>query len=76
MKKLLIAGILLATPAFAEEPQSTITINVSRQSLQIIGAGLMKLPYETSAPVLTDLQKQLEAANEKAKAAPAEEPKK
>ena len=34
---------------------------MTRADLQLIGQGIMKLPYETAAPLLVELQKQLEA---------------
>jgi hypothetical protein len=67
---LFIAGI---GPAIAQTPSTPapstpsaeikfpdpIKLTVSRATLQLIGQGVMKLPYEAAAPVLTDLQRQL-----------------
>jgi hypothetical protein len=41
---------------------------VTRAELQAIGQGVMKLPYETAAPLLIELQKQLEGQTPKAEA--------
>lgn len=66
--------------------QDPLQITISRAALQAVGQGLMKLPYETAAPILNDLQAQLNKADqaatedakkieeEKAKAKPAEKP--
>lgn len=53
-------------PAFcqtAPAPTDHIKIDVTRAQLQAIGQGVMKLPYETAAPILTELQAQLNAAD-------------
>jgi hypothetical protein len=50
----------------AQAPTDRIKIDVSRAELQAIGQGFMKLPYETAAPLLIELQKQLEAQTTKA----------
>jgi hypothetical protein len=50
-------------PAAVPDP---VTLTVTRATLQTIGAGVMKLPYETAAPVLNDLQAQLNAQDKAA----------
>ncbi len=65
----LALACLLASPAFAQQPTDHVKIDVTRAELQLIGQGLMELPYKTSAPVLNDLQAQLNAADQVAKAA-------
>jgi hypothetical protein len=52
-------------PAFCQTPQANdkVKLEVSRASLQIIGQALMEIPYKTAAPVLNDLQQQLNAAD-------------
>lgn len=74
-----------AMPAFCQPAPANdkIKLEVSRATIQIIGQGLMELPYKTAAPVMNDLQLQLNAAEAKAAAdakaraeeKPAEEPK-
>jgi hypothetical protein len=68
MLKLGLAGCLslaLAGAASAQSPTDRVKIDVSRADLQAIGQGIMKLPYETAAPLLIELQKQLEAQTPK-----------
>jgi hypothetical protein len=47
-------------------------LEVTRAEPQILGQGLMELPYKTSAPVLNDLQAQLTAADQAAAKAAAD----
>jgi hypothetical protein len=54
---------LLSTSALAQQPTDKVKLEVTRADLQIIGQGLMELPYKTSAPVLNTLQQQLLAAD-------------
>jgi hypothetical protein len=58
-------------PAYCQTAPANdkIKIDVTRAELQIIGQGLMELPYKTVAPVLNDLQAQLNAADAAVKAA-------
>lgn len=56
-------ALLLASPAFAQAPTDRVPLTVTRAELQIIGQGLMELPYKTSASVMNDLQAQLNAAD-------------
>jgi hypothetical protein len=73
MLKLGLAAFLslaLASAALAQAPADRVKIDVSRAELQVIGQGVMKLPYETAAPLLIELQKQLEAQTPKAEAPP------
>lgn len=61
----LAIACLLATPVFAQTaPTDKIKLEVTRAELQIIGQGLMELPYKSVAPVLNDLQAQLNAADQ------------
>lgn len=46
--------------------QDPLQITISRAHLQAVGQGLMKLPYETAAPILADLQAQLNKADQAA----------
>jgi hypothetical protein len=57
-----------AGSAIAQTPTDHLKLDVTRAELQIIGQGLMELPYKTSAPVLTILQQQLNAIDAKAAA--------
>lgn len=54
-----------AMPAYCQAPvgNDKIKIEIPRAELQIIGQALMELPYKTAAPVLNDLQAQLNAAD-------------
>lgn len=54
-----------AMPAYCQTPAATdkVALSVTRAELQIIGQGLMELPYKSVAPVLNDLQAQLNAAD-------------
>jgi hypothetical protein len=63
---------LISTAAFAQTPTDKVAISVTRAELQIIGQGLMELPYKTVAPVLNDLQAQLNAADQVAAKAAAD----
>lgn len=59
-----------AMPAYCQSaPTDKVSLTVTRAELQLIGQGLMELPYKTVAPVLNDLQAQLNAADQAAKAA-------
>ena len=59
-----------AMPAFCQTPISNdkIKLEIPRAQLQIIGQGLMELPYKTAAPILSDLQAQLNAFDQAAAA--------
>lgn len=65
--RLAIAASIIATAAIAQTLPDPVTIKVSRQALQIIGQGLGELPLKTAAPVLNDLQAQLNAADQAAR---------
>jgi len=72
MPKLALAATLtlaLVPAVSAQAPTDHIKIEVTRADLQAIGQGVMKLPYETAAPLLIELQKQIEAQTSKAAAA-------
>jgi hypothetical protein len=47
--------------AAAQTPTDKVKLEVTRAELQIIGQGLMELPYKAAAPVMNDLQAQLNA---------------
>lgn len=64
-----------AMPAYCQTlPTDKVKIEITRAELQLIGQGLMELPYKTVAPVLNDLQAQLNAADQAAAKAAAEKP--
>jgi len=63
---------LIASPAFAQAPTDKVPLSVTRAELQVIGQGLMELPYKTSAPIMNDLQAQLNAADQAAAKAAAD----
>jgi len=71
MPKLALAASLtlaLVPAAFAQAPTDHVKIDVTRGDLQTIGQGIMKLPYETAAPLLLELQNQLQAQTPKGEA--------
>jgi hypothetical protein len=53
LKLTLTASITLAfmPTVFAQAPTDHVKIDVTRADLQTIGQGIMKLPYETAAPL-------------------------
>lgn len=66
-------ALLATAPAFSQSaPNDKVTLVVTRAELQIIGNGLMELPYKTSAAVMGDLQAQLNAADQAAAKAAAD----
>lgn len=68
-----LALIGAAMPAYCQSaPNDKVTLIVTRAELQIIGNGLMELPYKTSAAVMGDLQAQLNAADQAAAKAAAD----
>jgi hypothetical protein len=66
-----LLALIIADAALAQTPTDRVKIDVTRADLQAIGQGIMKLPYETAAPLLIELQKQLEAQTLKAGASAA-----
>jgi hypothetical protein len=64
------ASLAFTAGAFAQAaPSERVKLDVTMQDLQVLGQGLGKLPYETAAPVMVELQKQLQAhQDEKRKA--------
>ena len=68
LKLAIVASLLLAVmpAAHAQAPTDHVKINVTRAELLAIGQGVMKLPYETAAPLLIELQRQFEAQAPKA----------
>ena len=65
-----------AMPAYCQSVSAgdKVKLEVTRAELQIIGQGLMELPYKSVAPVLNDLQAQLNAADAAAKPKAEEKP--
>lgn len=76
MKMIVLAAVALlalASFAFAQSaPTDKIKLEVTRAELQVIGQGLMELPYKTAAQVMGDLQAQLNAADQATAKAAAE----
>lgn len=73
------AGLFLLAAAFPTwaadaAPPDPIKLTVSRQTLQLIGQGVMELPYKIAAPILNDMQAQLNAQDQAAKPKAAEPP--
>jgi hypothetical protein len=73
MPKLALAATLtlalaLVPAVSAQAPTDHIKIEVTRADLQAIGQGVMKLPYETAAPLLIELQNQIAAQTPKSDA--------
>lgn len=68
MRSVSIAALtlILASPALAQSPTDRVPLSITRAELQIIGQGLMELPYKTSAQVISDLQAQLNAVDQAA----------
>ncbi|QPF81662.1 hypothetical protein IC762_17710 [Bradyrhizobium genosp. L] len=66
MRRLIIGAALLALAAGSAHAQSAptdkMTIEVTRAELQIIGQGLMELPYKSVAQLMIKLQAQIDAA--------------
>lgn len=66
------AALFAAGAAIAQDAKpipvlvDPVPLTVSRATLQVIGKGVMKLPYEEAAPVLNDLQAQLTKADQAA----------
>jgi hypothetical protein len=58
-------SLALMPAAYAQSPTDHVKIDVTRAELQTIGLGIMKLPYETAAPLLIELQSQLQAQTPK-----------
>jgi hypothetical protein len=76
MKRALLAAVLLATPSFAQAPQTTpeYTLKLTLPELQTIGKALTKQPYEEVAGLLNNLNAQI-SAQQKAINPPVEPPK-
>jgi hypothetical protein len=58
-------ALALVPAAFAQAPTDHVKLDVTRADLQAIGQGIMKLPYETAAPLLIELQNRLKAQTPK-----------
>lgn len=65
---LALLSLVYISSAFAQSPSDKVSLTITRGELQVIGQGIMELPYKTAAPVMQSLQAQL-AASEKAAAA-------
>ena len=75
MKKLILAAILFASPAMAQD----VTLHVNNAELGLIGKGLGTLPFNDVAPLMNKLQSQVveqQKAAEKPVDKPAEPAKK
>lgn len=57
MKKFLIAVLLMATPAMAQDREFTIKVN--QKELETIAKALGKQPFDEAAPVIQKLQQQI-----------------
>jgi hypothetical protein len=69
-----LLAIVLVDAAYGQASTDHVKIDVTRADLQIIGQGIMKLPYETAAPLLIELQNQLQAQIQKGDGLPAPAP--
>jgi hypothetical protein len=88
MRKILLAFvscsiISAASSAFADGPpvpapssEARIKLELTNAELQVIGQGLMELPYKLSAQVLNDIQAQLNATAKAKADSPADPEKK
>jgi hypothetical protein len=56
------------SPALAQAPSEKIKLEVTRAELQVIGQGLMELPFKTSVGIINALQAQLDAHDRAARA--------
>lgn len=61
---LFLACLIVSSTAYAQVPSDKVKLEVTRAELQVIGQGLMELPYKSVAPVLNNLQAQLNAADQ------------
>lgn len=66
------SAAIAQTPSTPPAPTAPIAVQdplnmvISRTTLQAIAKGVMKLPYEEAAPILNDLQAQLNKADQAA----------
>lgn len=80
LKRLAIFGVfigvtLLSAYAFAQEQPKDFILTVNQADLQVLSAGLGKLPYEAVAPLMVKLQAQVVKQQAPADAPKAEQPK-
>jgi hypothetical protein len=71
------AALLAASPALAQKPgpqPDPVKFEVSRAVLAVIASGIMKLPYEQAQPLLSEMQRQLDAQTPKPEVKPAAQP--
>jgi hypothetical protein len=70
MKSNIFASLALigaAMPAFCQSaPTDKVALTVTRAELNVIGQGVMELPYKVAAPIMATLQAQLNAADQAA----------
>lgn len=59
----LLGASIVTAAAQTPPPEDAVPLKLPRPMIQAIGTALMKAPYETSAPILAELQRQLEEAN-------------
>lgn len=71
MKKIILAALLFATPAFAQE----ITLKVTNEDVNMIGKGLGKLPFDDVASLIQKLRNQIVEQQAKQEAPKVEEKK-
>lgn len=74
MKKLIIAAMLLATPAMAQTPQE-LTFKVTPAELDTLAKGLESQPYKDVVPLLQKLREQFAAQQPKPEAIPIPKPR-
>jgi hypothetical protein len=64
MKRFILIGMLVATPAFAQQP-TEYTIKLTPAELDTIGKGLGDVPFKEAAPLLQKLREQIAAQQPK-----------
>ena len=57
----LIAVLALTSPVAAQTPAQTFTLTVTSQDLSVIGTALADRPYKDVAPILNNLNQQVNA---------------
>lgn len=69
MLRTALAFALLVTPAAAQEPR-TLTFTLTPEQVQVIAAGLGKLPMEQALPTFGALREQIEKQQRRPEPAP------
>jgi len=64
MRRLILATLLLPTVALAQAPQQ-VTLTLTTHELAVVGTALSALPYRDVAPLIANIQRQIEAQKEK-----------